>query len=91
MFEVKLNLKEKIAYKSFDSQDHLNEFIMEYIFNSKTDKIIFKGDPWDIDFKLLKKLIDKENPIVEHGDIRGAFRKIIQLTQNEPLCVIYKE
>jgi hypothetical protein len=88
---VKLNLKEKIAYRSFDTQEKLNEFILEYIFNDKKDKIIFKGDPWEINLKLLKKLIDKENPLVEHGDIRGAFRKIIQLTQNDPYCVIYKE
>jgi len=91
MHELKLNLKEKIAYKSFENQDKLNQFILEYIFNAKTDKIIFKGDPWEINLKLLKKLIDKENPLVEHGDIRGAFRKIIQITKNEPLCVIYKE
>lgn len=91
MSTVKLNLKEKIAYRSFDSQDKLNEFMVEYIFNAKTDKIIFKGDPWGINLKLLKKLIDKENPLVENNDIRGAFRKIIQLTMNEPYCVIYKE
>ena len=91
MYEVKLNLKEKVAYRSFDNQDELNEFILEYIFNSKTDKIIFKGDPWDINLKLLKKIIDADNPLIERGDIRGAFRKIIQMTKNEPLCVIYKE
>jgi len=88
---VKLNLKEKIAYRSFDTQENLNQFILDYIFNAKTDKIIFKGDPWDINLKLLKKLIDKENPLVEQGDIRGAFRKIIQITLNDPYCVIYKE
>ena len=91
MATVKLNLKEKISYRSFEDQDRLNQFILECIYESKTNKIIFKGDPWDINLKLLKKLIDKENPIVNDGDIRGAFRKIIQLTRNEPYCVIYKE
>lgn len=91
MTVVKLNLKEKIAYRSFDTQEKLNEFMIEYIFNAKTDKIIFKGDPYEINLKLLKKLIDKENPLVENGDIRGAFRKIVQATHNDPYCVIYKE
>lgn len=90
-FIVKLNLKEKIAYRSFENQEKLNQFILDYIFSAKTDKIIFKGDPWEINLKLLKKLIDKENPLVENGDIRSAFRKIIQATRNEPFCVIYKE
>jgi hypothetical protein len=88
---VKLNLKEKIAYRSFETQEKLNEFMIEQIFNSKADKIIFKGDPYEINLKLLKKLIDKENPLVENGDIRGAFRKIVQATHNDPYCVIYKE
>jgi len=91
MYVVKLNLKEKIAYRSFDTQDSLNKFIIDYIFDAKTDKIIFKGDPWEINLKLLKKLIDKENPLVDHGDVKSAFRKIIQITHNEPFCVIYKE
>ena len=88
---VKLNLKEKIAYRSFGSQDKLNEFVLGYIFDAKTEKIIFKGDPYEINLKLLKKLIDKENPLVENGDVRGAFRKIVQATHNDPYCVIYKE
>jgi hypothetical protein len=88
---VKLNLKEKIAYRSFESQDKLNNFVLEYIFSAKTDKILFKGDPYEINLKMLKKLIDKENPLVENGDIRGAFRKIVQATHNDPYCVIYKE
>jgi len=88
---VKLNLKEKIAYRSFDSQHKLNEFMLEYIFNANADKIMFKGDPWEINLKLLKKVIDKENPLIENGDVRGAFRKIIQTTHNDPYCVIYKE
>lgn len=88
---VKLNLKEKIAYRSFENQNALNEFMIDYIFDSKADKIIFKGDPWEINLKLLKKIIDKENPLVINGDIRGAFRRIIQSTKNEPYCVIYKE
>jgi len=91
MYIVKLNLKEKITYCSFENQDKLNEFILGYIFNAKTDRIIFKGDPWDLNLKELKKLIDVENPLVENGDVRTAFRKIIQLTHNEPYCVIYKE
>jgi hypothetical protein len=91
MTVVKLNLKEKITYRSFESQDKLNKFVVEYIFNAKADKIIFKGDPWEINLKLLKKLIDKENPLVDNGDVRGAFRKIIQATHNDPYCVIYKE
>jgi hypothetical protein len=89
--EVELNLKEKVTYKSFKTQKELNETILNMIFNSKTDKIIFKGDPYDINYKMMKKIISSDNPLVIEGDIRGAFRKIIQLSNNEPYCMIYKK
>jgi hypothetical protein len=60
------------------------------IFESKTDKIIFKGDPYDINYKTMKKLIPPDSELVFDGDIRGAFRKLIQLSHNDPYCVVYK-
>ena len=29
---LKLNIKEKIAYRSFENQDELNQFIVDYVF-----------------------------------------------------------
>jgi hypothetical protein len=89
--EVELDLKEKVTYKSFKSQKDLNESILNMIFESKTDKILFKGDPYDINYKMMKKFISLDNPLVLEGDIRGAFRKIIQLSNNDPYCMIYKK
>lgn len=88
---VELNLKEKITYKSFKTQKELNENILNMIFESKTDKILFKGDPYDINYKMMKKLISEDNPLVVENNIRGAFRKVIQLSNNEPYCIIYKK
>jgi hypothetical protein len=87
---VELNLKEKVIYKSFKSQKDLNVEILNMIFESKTDKILFKGDPYDIDFKMMKKFISIEHPLVIENDIRGAFRKVLQLSNNEPYCIVYK-
>jgi len=88
---VELDIKEKIVYRSFSSQKELNESILNMIFESKTDKIIFKGDPYDINYKMMKKIISPMNPLISNGDIRGAFRKIIQLSNNDPYCIIYKK
>jgi hypothetical protein len=89
--EVELDLKEKITYKSFKTQKELNELILEMIFESKTDKIVFKGDPYDINYKMMKKIISEENPLVIDNDIRGAFRKVIQLSNNDPYCMVFKK
>ena len=88
---VELDLKEKIVYRSFRTQKDLNETILNMIFESKTDKIIFKGDPYDINYKLMKKIISPDNPLIVEGDIRGAFRKIIQLSKNDPYCIVFKK
>jgi hypothetical protein len=61
------------------------------IFESKIDKIVFKGDPYDINYKMMKKIISINSPLVVNGDIRGAFRKIIQLSNNDPYCVVFKK
>jgi len=89
--KLELNIKEKIIYKSFNSQKELNEFILNMIFESKIDKIVFKGDPYDINYKMMKKIISINSPLVVNGDIRGAFRKIIQLSNNDPYCVVFKK
>jgi hypothetical protein len=89
--KLELDIKEKITYKSFNSQKELNKFILNMIFESKIDKIMFKGDPYDINYKMMKKVISLTNPLVVNDDIRGAFRKIIQLSNNDPYCVIFKK
>lgn len=89
--DVELDIKEKITYKSFKSQKELNESILNMVFETKYDKIIFKGDPYDINYKMMKKLISPDNPLVVNDDIRGAFRKVIQLSNNDPYCIIYKK
>ena len=91
MVIVELDIKEKVTYKSFKTQKKLNETILNMIFDSKTDKIIFKGDPYDINYKMMKKIISVDNPLVIEGDIRGAFRKVIQISGNDPYCMVYKK
>lgn len=88
---VELDIKEQISYRSFKTQKDLNEAVLNMIFESRTDKIIYKGDPYDINYKMMKKVISFDNPLVENDDIRGAFRKIIQLSNNDPYCMIFKK
>jgi len=91
---VELHIREKIVYESFKSQKQLNEKILEFVTSDKTDKIITKGDPYDINIKLLKKILSSDSdvsPILYGDDYRGAFRKILKMTNYEPYCIIYKK
>jgi predicted nucleotide-binding protein (sugar kinase/HSP70/actin superfamily) len=88
---VELHVREKIVYESFKTQKQLNESILNFIENNKTDKIVFKGDPYELNYKILKKILSEDSPLVYNGDYRGAFRKILKMTNYDPLCMIYKK
>lgn len=88
---VELHIREKIVYESFKSQKRLSETILQFIVEDKKDKIIFKGDPYEINYKLLKKIFSDDSPLVYNEDYRGAFRKLLRMSNYEPLCMIYKK
>ena len=97
---VELHIREKIVYESFKSQKQLNEAILGFIEANKTDRIIFKGDPYELNYKMLRKILSgkskdsdkiEDSPLVFNGDYRGAFRKILKMTNYDPLCIIYKK
>ena len=88
---VELHIREKIIYESFKKQSQLSEKILGFIENSKVDKIVFKGDPYDLNYKMLKKILSEDSPLVINGDYRGGFRKILKMTSYEPFCIIYKK
>ena len=87
---VELHIREKIVYESFKTQKQLSEKILLFIENNKVDRIIFKGDPYELNYKMLKKILSEDCPLVIHGDYRGALRKILKMTNYDPLCIIYK-
>jgi len=88
---VEINLKDNIYYKSYKNKVDLNEEIVNFIFSDKIDKVLYKGDPNLINYKLLKKVIPmNESKRVEPDMVREKYSKIIDITDNEPYCVIYK-
>lgn len=88
---VELHIREKIVYESFKTQKQLSESILRFIELNKVDRILFKGDPYDLNYKMLKKILSEDNPLVINDDYRCAFRKILRMTNYDPYCVIYKK
>lgn len=89
---VELHIRDKIVYESFKSMKQLKTVILNnFIVENKTDKIIFKGDPYELNYKMLKKILGDDSPLVFDGDYRGAFRKIVKMTNYDPYCLIYKK
>jgi len=98
---MNVRLKENVVFTPYNDNVQLKEKILEFILESRTDKILYKGNPSDINYKLLKKILplddikfDKSansiNKFVEIGDnIRDVYNDFLDKIDCE-YCLIYK-
>jgi len=88
---MELILKENIVFKTYDKKIQLNEEIIDFIMENKIDRVLYKGDPNEINYKLLKKIIplsdSKESPEL----VRKKYQNILELSDNQPFCIIYRK
>ena len=89
---MKIELKENVVYESFKSRKDMMEKILNMILDSKTDKIIYKGDPNGINYKMMKKVLLKDyTKKIEPEKVRDMYSDIVESTENRKFCIIYKE
>ena len=88
---MELILKENIVFKTYDKKIQLNEEIIDFIMENKIDRVLYKGDHNEINYKLLKKIIplsdSKESPEL----VRKKYQNILELSDNQPFCIIYRK
>jgi hypothetical protein len=97
-----IKLKDDVIFSTYDDERILKEKILEFIYQSKTDKILFKGNPKFMTYKLLKKILpldkikyDKSlNSInnfveIESDNIREVYDDLVEKINCE-YCLIYK-
>lgn len=97
MKPLKLKIKKNMYFYSFKSQQELKKTILQFIYLQKASKIIYKGDPKEIKYKLLKKIVtDSEESEINNyikfdktKSIRDNFNQFIDTIGNSP-CLIYK-
>lgn len=88
---MQIELKENVIYQTFNNKHDLQETILDMILNSKTDKILYKGDPADINYKLMKKVLLKDyTQRISPDLIREQYDDIINSTEERTFCIIYK-
>ena len=89
---MKIELKENVVYETFDNKKDLQEKILSMIIKSKTDKILYKGDPNLIDYKLMKKVMLKNyTERIDPEIVRLQYKDVVNLSENKKYCIIYKE
>lgn len=88
---MEINLKDNIYFKPYDKKVKLNEDIVNFILSDKIDKVLYKGEPNGINYKLLKKII----PLIDkntHPDIvRKKYQNVLEICENLPYCIIYRK
>ncbi len=88
---MEINIKDNIYFKTFDKKIKLNEDIVDFILSDKIDKVLFKGIPNEINYKLLKKIIPLKEKNVEPELVRKKYQNILELCDNSPYCIIYRK
>ena len=67
------------------------EKILDMIIKSDTDKILYKGSPIEINYKLMKKVILEDyTQKIEPDKVRNIYKDAIKSTDRN-FCIIYKE
>ena len=88
---MEINLKENIFFKTYEKKVNLNEDIVDFILSDKIDHVLYKGDPHEINYKLLKKIIPLSGTNSEPDLVRRKYQNILELAENQPFCMIYKK
>ena len=85
---MEINLKDNIYFKTYEKKIKLNEDIVDFILSDKIDKVLFKGEPNEINYKLLKKIIPLTDKNTEPELVRRKYQNILELCDNTPYCII---
>ena len=93
---IEIKLKDDVIFNSFENQEKLNVKILQLINDSKTENILYKGNPMEINYKILKKILPKkdENNIqlldLNSDNLRISFENFVNEIKSK-YCLIYKE
>lgn len=88
---MKVELKCNVYYETFNTKEKLQERILSMIMISKTDKILYKGNPTDVDYKMMKKILLKNYAQkIDPEIIKEKYKKIINSSEDRKYCLIYK-
>ena len=88
---MEINLKDNIYFKPYKKKVKLNEDIIDLILSDKIDKVLFKGEPNTINYKLLKKIIPMIEKNTDPEIVRKKYQNILEICDNSPYCIIYRK
>jgi len=86
---MEIKLKNNVIFISYNDEVKMKEKIMDFIFDSKTDKILYKGNPNNINYKLLKKILPLEQIMFDES--QNSINKFVEITNEKDVREIYSD
>ena len=88
---MQIELKDNVIYQTFNTKKELQEMILSMILKSRTDKILYKGNPRDINYKLMKKVLLKDyTQQIDPELIKEKYEDVVDSCKEQKFCCIYK-
>lgn len=94
---MEYKMKDNIIFANYDSFTEMKRVIINFIMREDSEKILFKGDPKEINYKLLKKILPNKNNhgiselnVEESKNIRDIYNNFVNRICCKN-CLIYKK
>lgn len=99
---MEITLKDNVIFYSFNNETDLKRMIIKFINEAKMDKILYKGNPTQINYKLLKKILPLDK--IKHSQSKNSINNFVEIEEknirevysdflekiNTNYCLIYK-
>ena len=85
---MEIKLKDNVVFTPYHDFKLLKEKILEFIFEARTDKILYKGNPADINYKLLKKILPLEQ--IKYDKSINSINKFIEIDSDDDIRDVYQ-
>lgn len=82
-------LKDNVVFNAFTDEKELKGAILKFIYDAKTDKILYKGDPTQINYKLLKKILPLEK--IKHSQNKNSINTFIEIDVDKNIRDVYQD
>lgn len=86
---MEIILKNNIKFVGFNSSKILKETILDFIYNSKSDKILYKGSPTEVNYKLLKKILPLDQ--IKFDENQKSINKFVEISDDRNIREVYQD
>lgn len=86
---MEITLKDNVVFNAFSDEKELKAKILQFIWEAKADKILYKGNPTQINYKLLKKIMPLDK--IQHSVSKNSLNQFVEIDPEKNVREVYAE